>query len=112
MLNIDLDTVKEYAPVAARYVATAAVGGAAIALNHFHIQLDPATTSAVTAGLTTAFAALIIFAFRNKAADRKAIVDNTVAAAVTGIVPVDVAKRATEAQAAAIDASPHATVGK
>lgn len=38
------------------------------------------------------------------------LVNNTVAAALTGVVPIAIAKEATETQAAAIDASPTATI--
>jgi hypothetical protein len=110
-VNIDISSlVKNYGPIAARYVATAFVGLLIAMFNHFKISLDPATVNALTVGLTGTFAGLIVFAFRNKAADRAATVNTAVHAALTGEVPEALAVRATAAQAAAIEASPIASV--
>jgi hypothetical protein len=110
-MNLDLNTVKEYAPVAGRYVATAIVGAAVAAAAKYNIGLDPATQTALITGLTGAFVALVTFAFRNKAADKKAMVDSTVSAAITGVVPAPIAAKMSIEQAQAVDAAPNAKVG-
>lgn len=110
-MNLNIASlVKEYGPIAARYIATVAVGLLLAMFNHFKITIDPATVNALTVGLTGVFAGLIVFAFRNKAADRATTVNATVHAALTGEVPEAIAARATTAQAAAIEASPTASV--
>lgn len=110
MMGINMDAIKQYAPIAGRYAATALVGLLVAMLNHFKINLDPVTVNALTVGLTGMFVALLLFAFRNKAVDQTAIVNTSVHAALTGEIPATVAAKATPAQIAAIEASPVASV--
>lgn len=69
----------------------------------------PTLIAQAATGLVIATVATVM-GYRAVGKSEAAVVNNTVAAALTGVVPLAIAAKASEAQAAAIDASPTATI--